>query len=63
MSYPINLSVTGKPSPRTDHPASAGSRRAPMTANRVKNQKSNIFCLGSDIDQKPETKQNQVCKV
>ena len=60
MSYPINLSITGKPSPRTDHPASAGSRRAPMTANRIRNQKSNIFCLGSDLDQMEKSQQNQV---
>ena len=60
MSYPINLSITGKPSPRTDHPASAGSRRAPMTANKNRNQKSSVFCLGSDLDEKEKSKPNQV---
>jgi len=59
MSYPINLSVTGKPSPRTNHPSSAGRRRAPMTANRAKNQQSNIFCLGSD-DQHEEKRKSKV---
>eukprot|EP00111_Clytia_hemisphaerica_P018268 TCONS_00054022-protein len=57
MSYPISLSVTGKPSPRTNHPANAGHSRTPMTANRSRNQKSNIFCLGSEnLDQEEKAK-------
>jgi len=50
MSYPIDLSITGKPSPRTnDRVASAGRRQpTPMNQNKQRNQKSNIFGGGGN---------------
>lgn len=43
MSYPIDLSITGKPSPRTEHPGSAGRKRTPLNENKSRNQRSSIF--------------------
>ena len=47
MSYPIDLSITGKPSPRTDQRIGSGRRKqTPLNANRSRNQRSNIFSGG-----------------
>ena len=58
MSYPINLSVTGKPSPRVQHPASGGRQRStPLNINKTRNQKSNIFSSNdvSAVKQRPKS--------
>lgn len=44
MSYPIDLSITGKPTPRVEHPRSAGKRsQTPLNVNRARSLQSDIF--------------------
>lgn len=48
MSYPLDLTVTGKPTPRTsERPGSGRKPQRPLSANRAKSLKSNIFGEGS----------------
>ena len=44
MPYPLDLTITGKPSPRTTERAgSARQPQRPLSANRAKSLRSNIF--------------------
>ena len=60
MSYPIDLSITGKPSPRTNQRIGSGRRKqTPLNANRSRNQRSNIF--GSGVFEKDEKGERDNC--
>ena len=49
MSYPIDLSITGKPSPRVEHPSSAGKRsQTPLNINRTRSLQSDVFATNKD---------------
>ena len=44
MSYPLDLTITGKPTPRTNERVrSSRQPQRPLSANRAKSVKSNIF--------------------
>lgn len=44
MSFPLDLTITGKPTPRTsERIRSARQPQRPLSANRAKSVKSNIF--------------------
>ncbi len=44
MSFALDLTVTGKPTPRTtERPGSARKPQRPLSANRAKSVSSNIF--------------------
>ena len=44
MSYPLDLTVTGKPTPRTtERLGSSRQPQRPLSANRARSLKSNIF--------------------
>lgn len=69
MSYPIDLSITGKPSPRTNQRIGSGRRKqTPLNANRSRNQRSNIFGGGiygkdekGERDNRYAKKNSKVC--
>ena len=49
MSFPLDLTITGKPTPRTtERPGSGRKPQRPLSANRAKSLKSNIFGGGGD---------------
>ncbi|XP_065052618.1 calcyphosin-2-like [Rhopilema esculentum] len=44
MSFPLDLTITGKPTPRTnERPGSGRKPQRPLSANRARSTKSNIF--------------------
>ena len=66
MSFPLDLTVTGKPTPRTtERPGSTrrSQTRRPLSANRSRNTTSNIFETNDGIDKSKSRPRVQSAKV
>ena len=56
MPHPLDLTITGKPTPRTtERPGSGRQPQRPLSANRAKSLRSNIFGGASEEQARGDT--------
>lgn len=59
MSFPLDLTITGRPTPRTtERVSSARKTQRPLSANRARSTQSDIFGVSTDAN----SRQRQAAK-